>query len=101
MTLFHRMNRNKYKPAAKELYSWEHWNARKEKPLHPFQVVCLSVAGLCLLTLVATIFVQTVVACSAESDSASTLILDACLWSVIGLGCGLIGLVVFNLLNRP
>lgn len=99
-TRYHRMNR-KYTDKPKELYSWDHWNARKEKPLHPFQVVCLSVAGLSLLTLVVTIFVQTVVACSAESDSASTFVLDVCLWSVIGLGCSLIGLVVFNLMNRP
>lgn len=99
-TLFRRMNR-KYKAPAKELFSWDHWNARKEKPLHPFQWACLSVAGLSLLTLVVTIFVQTVVACSAESDSASTFVLDVCFWSVIGLGCSLIGLVVFNLLNRP
>lgn len=95
------MNRNKYTDKPKEMFTFEHWNARKEKPLHAFQVVCLSVAGLSLLTLVVTIFVQTVVAYSPESDSPSTFVLDVCLWSVIGLGCSLIGLLVFNLLNRP
>lgn len=98
-TLITRMNR-KYKSPAKELYSWDHWNARKEKPLHPFQVVCLSVSGLSLMTLVITIFVQTVVACSAEGDSASTFVLTVCLWSVIGLGCSLIGLVIWNMFDR-
>lgn len=102
-TLITRMNRKyKYTDKPKELFTFGHYQARqREAPLHPFQWVCLSVAGLCLLTLVVTIFVQTVVACSAESDSASTFVLDACLWSVIGLGCSLIGLVIFNLLNRP
>lgn len=99
MTLFHRMNR-KYTDKPKELFTFDHWNARKEKPLHPFQVVCLSVAGLSLLTLVVTIFVQTVVACSAESDQPPFEALTIGLWSVIGLGCSLIGLVVWNLMNR-
>jgi hypothetical protein len=94
------MNRNKYKPAAKELYSWDHWNARKEKPLHPFQVVCLSVAGISLFTLGVCLFVQAVAACSTENDPPPFEVLTVCLWSVIGLGCSLIGLVVWNLFDR-
>ena len=93
------MNR-KYTNKPKELYSWDHWNARKEKPLHPFQVVCLSVASISLLTLVVTVFVQVVAACSAESDPPPFEVLTVCLWSVIGLGCSLIGLVVWNLFDR-
>lgn len=73
------MNR-KYTDKPKELYSWDHWNARKEKPLHPVEVGIAATAGFSLLTIASCIFMLIVQAGSDSADYAEVQKVMDVLW---------------------
>lgn len=82
-TRHYRMNRNKYKPAAKELYSWDHWNARKQKPLHPVEVGLAATAGFSLLTIVVCVAIHVFQSLQSDPDySEVQKVLDV-LWTSV------------------
>lgn len=80
MTLFHRMNRKyKYTKNPKELYSWDHWNARKEKPLHPVEIVLTATAAFSILMIVVCVAILVIQAGSDPDYAEVQKVLDV-LW---------------------
>lgn len=76
------MNR-KYTDKPKQFHAFEHWNARKEKPLHPVEVGLAATAGFSLLTIVVCVAIHVFQSLQSDPDySEVQKVLDVLWFSV-------------------